>query len=272
DAKIDDCYDIKGVSTKNTGWFCELSNNKDRHVDFILYGDSHAASAIPAFRQYGELLGLRGIATTRSECPPLIGLNSSLPNRANDCSLISEKILNYAQANNVATVFLVGMWSNYTEQPRISDSKTGIQPSNYSERVSMLRKGLERSIKKFENIGTKIVLVGPTPLQNYWPRQVYKHIYLLPKPLMQTKLDKLHSNLKDHNRIHKHLFKIFKSKVSNSFLYFDTTPYYCDKTKCLIGTLDRSFYADTNHLSAAGTQGIYNMLVDNSDLILEKIN
>jgi hypothetical protein len=267
---VDKCLDTN-LELNNEDFFCELNNNlKNQHIDFILTGDSHAGAAIPAFKKFGELNNLRGIAATRGSCQPLLGIDSvtHVATVKNDCSLLSEKVYKFAQNNNVKYVFFISSWIQYIEHREIIDIESGVEPNNKSERLVLMARGLERTINKYGNIGTKIILLGSVPIQNYSAREIYKQTYLAPEVFRIGVLDGLHVKLSDHNKRQQEYTDIFNSQKSNYFYYLDLTPYYCDGIKCHVGTIDKSFYIDTNHISVTGTNSTYKALNKNKGLIL----
>lgn len=261
------CLDSDFTSTADD-WFCEISNYSDKPIDFIVTGDSHASSAIPAFRKFGDLNGLHGIVATHSACPPLLGINNikNISSTEDGCSLLSDKIFNYVQEHGIKNIFFIAMWLKYIDNSGIQDAETRMEPANLSARLLLIKNRLEFTINKYAKIGVKVFLLGPVPIQKYSAKEIYKNVYLK-QILMQETLENFHVKRSEHDRRHKDVVDLFNSQLNNNFKYLDITEYYCDKEICPVGTIDNSYYLDRDHLSPVGTDGLYRMLNNNRKFV-----
>jgi hypothetical protein len=82
----------------------------------LVWGDSHAMAAMPAFDEFMKTHGLAGRQVTRSATAPLFGYYVASRYGGLQASAIAfgEAILEYVERHRVANVFLVVYWSGYT--------------------------------------------------------------------------------------------------------------------------------------------------------------
>lgn len=266
------CLESDWLPEVETGWFCELSGENGHRIDFILAGDSHAVSAIPAFRKFGEQNGLRGIAATRSACPPLMGIDNlaNTPSSVGDCSHLANKLFDFVRVQQISLVFLVGHWNHYImpEGTKVAESGTDLILEHFPARLALVQRALKRTIDSYASIGVKVVLIGSIPIQSHPASEIYKKVYLLPKFNRREKLKSLHVSYNEHRDRQKANLALFQTQREKSFFFLDPTPYYCNGNTCLVGSLEQSFYTDTNHLSFIGSRSLGQMLADNAALIL----
>ncbi len=95
---------------------CLVGKQDPSHVDFVLWGDSDADAAMPAFDEYGQQTNRTGIFFGAPACPPFI---TDLPITNNqNCIEETKKAIAYIQKNPPKELFIVSEWRegyNYTD-------------------------------------------------------------------------------------------------------------------------------------------------------------
>lgn len=114
-------------------------------------------------------------------------------------------------------------------------------------------KRFSETLKMYNSIGTKVIIMLQSPEQINDPKMVYEKVYSL-SPDSRTMALQKYSLPANVNSIDQQQFKNFLTHhLTEIHSVMDPTPLFCDQHHCLIGTLDASFYRDTNHLSNTGS-------------------
>jgi hypothetical protein len=132
---------------------------------FLLWGDSHAMTVVPAFDINAKRYGLSGFIATHSSCPPIIGLIKN-PSRfyGYDAETFNQNVLTIIKSHpEIKTVFLGASWSSYI----------GIE-NGYFQKGSV-EQGLHRTVELLEKMNRRVILIGDFPMiSNYdGPRALY---------------------------------------------------------------------------------------------------
>jgi hypothetical protein len=150
----------------------------DEKFAFIVWGDSHANVAAPAFDTVAERLGIHGINAAKGGRPPIPGTSISWEKKLSEWN---SDVLKFIKANRIPHVFLIARWSQFIEGPTKYDQLNGRgftdpllrcspteKPTRESSEVCV-QTGLERLIKDLEATGCTIWIVKQVPDQNYDP-------------------------------------------------------------------------------------------------------
>lgn len=98
------CWNKTTVDT-----FCRMGIEKDV-PDYLVWGDSMANSAFPAFDRFGRERGLSGRLATSPGCAALEGVAPS-----QECIEINNAIFDYLDAADPMDVFIMARWSYYSK-------------------------------------------------------------------------------------------------------------------------------------------------------------
>ncbi|MBF0358058.1 MAG: acyltransferase [Magnetococcales bacterium] len=265
------CIESEIFPPSKNNYYCEVSSQRKKKVDFILTGDSHAIVSIPAFSSFAEQNGLRGIAATHTTCPPFLGINA-LNNKnyqANDCSILSDQVYSQVKKYRIPVVFMAASWIYYTNYVPIAEVESDEKHLDKEAYFAIMARGLARTVKKYGEIGSQVIIIGPVPHQRFLPQEIYKAVYRLPKILREEKLNQLSSSVTAYYEQQNEFLKIFTNESSPNFHYLDISKYYCNGERCPVGTLETSYYGDSDHLTIAGIEGLKLMLHEHRDLILD---
>jgi len=87
----------------------------DRPVKVLVWGDSHAMSALPAFDALLKENGMSGRAATHSETAPVLGYyyTEARSGLGNNTRLFNEEVVKYIEKRRVPHVVLVASWRGY---------------------------------------------------------------------------------------------------------------------------------------------------------------
>ena len=259
--KKNSCFDIKFAHLNNTkNWFCEIGNKDKKDISFILFGDSHALALKQLMDEAAQEVKDKGIIAGYSGCIPFMDIYSIRPDQKEyNCKELNIKVFNFVKSKKIKKIFLAARWTYYTDGnydfTQISYiSKVNKLSSNRKNSRKAFEHGLSETIKKYNQIGTKIFLIHQVPLQIFTP----KYIYLNSIKKNEKNYGKFLYNLSvDYD---KHIS--FQSFARNSFnmarqkklikeINFDS--FFCNKKKCIVGTEKGSYYSDDDHLSIFGS-------------------
>jgi len=222
-----DCT-YKHTTAEDEKWFCKLSDS-NQTPSFALIGDSHAEALINTVEKIAIANNIHGIATTLRACTPLLYYN--MPNYA-ECKLMNEKMFGYINKHQIKTVLIVAKWVGYHRDSLSS---------------------LVKTIQAYNDIGVHVIIMQQVPKQEKDPMIIYKKIFS--KPLDEKEKYLRKSSVSRNKYLNKQ--KVFTEKLNNlnksHLTILDFTDQFCDHEVCLIGTLDKSYYFDDNHLSQYGT-------------------
>jgi len=86
-------------------------------IKWLVWGDSHAMAATPAFHQYLKSKGIAGQAATHSWTAPLLGYFKGLQFGMGTDSLdFNQAVFDHVQRLGIDNVVLVGAWSGYDQE------------------------------------------------------------------------------------------------------------------------------------------------------------
>lgn len=84
-------------------------------IDLIVWGDSHAMAAFPAFIEAGNNRSASGVLAAYSSTPPTLGYNYPRSVLKNSAIQYGEEVMRFIRKHQIENVFLVGRWSVYDQ-------------------------------------------------------------------------------------------------------------------------------------------------------------
>ena len=142
------------------GRICHMGAPKP-HLDYLLWGDSHAEAIRPAFDIAGRRLGLSGAFVGEGGCPPMPGVND--PSRGSDyhCLATNQAVLDLIAREHIGLVVMHSRWVGiFSSEFVIPDGKGHLVHG--SDRPAMAG-ALVRTIRDLEARGVSVVVVGAMP-------------------------------------------------------------------------------------------------------------
>lgn len=260
DPSVGTCLDNDGADEKADGWFCELTDVTTGPIDFVLIGDSHAYSALPAFRDAAAAKKVRAIAITDSGCPPLIDIR---PHRGDqgetDCVALNRRMVKFVAEEHPRKVFLVAYWSYYTILSQTFDDLfSGASPITDEGRIEAIGSAVERTVAAYEAGGAVVLLLAQVPRQNYNPRDIYKNAYF-PWSDPIARISDLSVSRSSYSQEQSRINERLRGAIEH---FIDPADLYCHSNTCLVGTVDKSYYFDQNHLSIIGSKILIETISD----------
>jgi hypothetical protein len=116
---FEDDLSLKQVQDED---FVELgTGDQVKPVELLVWGDSHAMSAMPLFDILCKEYSVRGVAATRSATVPVLGYESKKAdlNLGNSISF-NNAIVDYIRGKSVSNVIIVARWDSYPDSVLLS--------------------------------------------------------------------------------------------------------------------------------------------------------
>lgn len=228
---------------------------------FIVWGDSHADAAMPAFTQLAERFKVPGWFASYGGCPPLLSVYRIDRTRRHQCLQFNDTVAKLIADNGIKTVFLVARWTVYSDGLNVegpqSTKRTFIGSANHKLRTressqKAFADGLERTLAAIEKSGAKAVLV----------EQVPEHYALVPTLLARavaagTDPSTITLPLKDHLARQSYVVSQFdKLARPPSVVRLDPASALCSEAGCKVVDGATTLYNDYQHLTGSGAEWI----------------
>ena len=140
---------------------------------WLLWGDSHAGSMLPAMIELADIRDRRLIFANKGNCPPLPQVRRSdmPPSESEKCERLRQDLVEMIQSDErIETVFLVARWPLYGEGGQLpSEGHSSFRMIETSAQVpnetnpSVIQKALERLSRTLADKGKSLVIVQSVP-------------------------------------------------------------------------------------------------------------
>jgi len=141
-------------------------HDPNRSVRVLVWGDSHAMAALPAFDTLLKAKGLAGRAATHSATAPVLGYESyGRFGRGKEAVRFNEAVLAYIQKQRIPHVVLVAQWLGYAADDESSPEGRSDGLSGHSS--SLLQPALLDTVRKLVSVGSQPWIVLQVPSQPY---------------------------------------------------------------------------------------------------------
>jgi peptidoglycan/LPS O-acetylase OafA/YrhL len=263
------CFDDAQILTSNN-WLCSLGQKSQQQTDFIVMGDSHMYSQLPAFEKWAGINRKKGEYAGFSGCPPLLGVHPLRSDqKEKNCFELNNRLFNYVQDNNIKTVILSARWTYYTEQGYSNSAKmTYLSLNEYGDKnkedsFAAFEQGVKQTIKKYNAIGIVPHIILQVPEQKYRPQKLFYGAYLSNVPLasLQNKSVSLEEHLVLQQRVN-NIFTQLRESRDYEVTLIDPADTFCHDGRCMVGNKVVSYYFDTDHLSEQGALQFVPQLTD----------
>ena len=248
----------KKMQHKIKDWLCNFGEISKKPKIF-LFGDSHAVNIFPAINKVSSDLKYGGLFAASPGCTPFLGIHSLRNDQhINNCYLINKRVFNYIKNNKIEYLILAARWSYYTDGGYSGRNFSYISLNKVSERSKSLSRkafeyGLEKTLKAYEDLGVKVIIIKQIPEQKYDPIDLYSKS----KIYKNKNLENLSVKLNEHLTLQNFVNKLFLNANATIFS-FDNS--FCQNYSCPVGNNDVSYYSDTNHLTYDGSKLFYETL------------
>jgi peptidoglycan/LPS O-acetylase OafA/YrhL len=134
----------------------------------LLWGDSHAMAALPAFDELLRRRGVFGQAAIHTATAPVLGyyLEAGQWGLNKEALNFNAEVVSYVERRHIPNVVMVAFWSQYT-----SGISVPTQPStpggSWPDQCSSLRYALLATVKKLVSVGSQPWILLQVPTQPY---------------------------------------------------------------------------------------------------------
>ncbi|MGH6871580.1 MAG: acyltransferase family protein [Rhizomicrobium sp.] len=243
------CFGMTGADVR-AGKLCRIGDPAAPRPDFILWGDSHAGSIIPAVDAVAKREHRAGIFAATDSCPPLLGVTRP---DAWKCKDFNDAVIALALRPQFRAVILDARWAKNAEGTSYGDEPPGrvLLYDDLGRGVDTLSthavfaRGLVRTVEALHDAKKKVILVASAP-EIGWA---------VPEVLARMRLDGDHRDMvlpieTDLRRQRTVLldFGMMQSRFGASVV--DPADVLCDERVCHVILGGYPLYRDEHHLSA----------------------
>ncbi|MCW5718049.1 MAG: acyltransferase [Bauldia sp.] len=234
--------DGRGCMGRPSDNLCEIGADVPPTV--LLWGDSHASSAIPAFQDALLQAGVRAVAAVHPGCPPLVGVVQ--PSHAT-CdafrAAIGQEILAHPEWTTIVLSARWPYWVNATGGP----TPGLVLGEDFRDATTnAFEHGLRRAVEWLLGLGRRVLIVGPVP-EPGWnvPEQMVAELrWSKPLPPVATMVG--------HNAFNETVFGTFSELEGMAGLTIMPVADLLCTPECAFALDGRPLYVDDNHLSRLG--------------------
>ena len=256
------CFD-REYAHKADSWLCGINGEELLNPDFLVVGDSHMFSFLPAFKFIDIKKTSSGAYVGFSGCPPLLGVQSIRSDYIlYNCHDLNNRVFHYVKKQEIKNVVLVARWTYYTDGDYngkginyLGETQADEKSKNRSRQI--FNNGLRETIRQYGEIGVAIHIILQVPMQEYSPEDVYIKSYL-GNGFNDVIFTKSALSLEKHKQFQLFSNNSIRQVVSDFPAYnvqlYNPADVLCDGLKCTFGTKDTSYYFDDDHLSITGAE------------------
>jgi hypothetical protein len=250
--------------------FCEVGDLTAKKSDILVIGDSHAQSILSAFEKVGQQTKTKTTFMGMVGCPPLLDVVILKgPPVLGVCEKLVEKQIEFIKKERPKKIFLVSRWSAYVDGDYdgrgmfyLGKHTNDTIDKEYTKKVYL--EGIEKTIATYQAMGSEVYVMGQIPQQRFSAKEFYYLIYDEKKPVEDKKLllKKYSVSLEDHLNLQKNNRQFFESlqqKGLGQLIIPDDI--FCRDGYCPLGTLERTYYRDKDHISNYGAEQLAPLLL-----------
>ena len=217
----------------------------------LIWGDSHATALGHLCDSLSNEFGLSGYLASRGGVAPLLETWRSGKEETADWN---NEVLAFVQKKQIKNVVLVSRWAVHVEKKPngLSDCLLKDAASTEHSRTDsreVLARGLNRTIAALHKLGVRVWLVKQVPCQTEDPIRSLVDAAQRGEDSPPRGISR-----QQHLKRQQNANAILDS-VGSSITLLDPAEHCFDESNhCIIGTLQKSFYSDENHVSKAGAE------------------
>mgnify|MGYP000076590036 FL=1 len=143
---------------------CTL-NFPQRVPRVLVWGDSHAGAALPAFSEWAIVTGRPTVAATKAGCPPILGVNRSDRASEHGCAAKNAALMAWLRQNrSVETIIMHARWPLMLTGGRTPGEAGGEfrLASSDGQRIEAAS-ALSATVSNLRMMGKRVVLIGSVP-------------------------------------------------------------------------------------------------------------
>ena len=262
-AGVADCSKNRDM-IPSEGSMCRIGLREKKHPDFLLWGDSHAASLAPAVDVMARAAGASGWFINYAGCPALVKTERADNFIDYSCARISDEVLAIIKRNKIKNVLLVTRWDMYAEGWEKGGIETTREPliayagaHGAITGPSAFAPAVRDTMRALSDLGVNIWIVKQVPptLLNV-PTALAKAVYLGEDP---KALERPYADIVARRRP---VNAAFDAAAQTYPLHFiDPAEQLCPNySHCLIAANGHALYSDNSHLTTYGALWSKDML------------
>lgn len=230
---------------------CGLGD-KDKKTEFIVWGDSHAESLLPAIDFAAQSTGVAGVYLGKNGCVPLFGVNQERQG-FQDCSETADEVLSFLTEHpGIKRIIVASRWALYATGERygyepgdpvyIRDGQTSSVSLEENRRV--FRDGMTRTMARLSDMRLDVLVVGQVPEAGYdVPLDVARGVLLGQERDLRPKRADYTERQSYVNSVMRDLAEVY------SYELLQPHEWMCDTEYCRVMDEGLPLYRDTNHLT-----------------------
>lgn len=230
---------------------------------WLLWGDSHAKSLLPAFDELARKNGQRLIFVAAPSCPPLVGVRVRDDNNdfLKHCATVQKRALDIIQSNElIETIFIAARWPAYLHDHDLVSSGLRVEEiiqtdsadlkRDLNKNSVLIKLGLTELKKKTESRGRSLVIIGTVP-ELFWdlPAAIAAQA-LFNEPISET------LTLSQVNTRQDMVNSILSEMASFPKTYLISFKESFCKPHCLALSEEAAYYRDSHHLTRDGAMDL----------------
>ncbi len=232
------------------GSVCVVGTGDEKKPDFLVWGDSHAGSLIPAMELLATQRGKTGWIYRNTGCPPLIETERIDEELDTPCLTASRNALAMIEAFHIKQVLLAGRWDMVTLGWEKGSEEVTREPVIEHDGLY----GMEAFAKALPKTRAKLRAMGATP---WVMRQTPPQLIDIPTALASAEhfgRDRaaLRRQAEPIRQWHKPINALIMAEDAKHVI--DPFPFFCGTDHCDIEQDGESLYSDNDHLSIIGAQ------------------
>lgn len=239
----------------------------DGPVDFVLWGDSHGASAAPAVNAVATDFKLKGHAYLNNGTPPVTGLWFADMSEASAVEMVAlnERVLAEIIDSKPMAVFLVGRWvarcEGYNEAEMVGEPgslrfttmlvDSMIPEPTFKEASSALARQIKAMGARLAVHGIKLVIFQQVPESN--ESRTASRFYSMKRFSGTSKVAQFTTTKDEFLKRQKRTMKLLENQTTENVRVIDASSqfFFRDRDQLKVYA-ERSYYRDEDHLTRAG--------------------
>ena len=236
-------------------------------IDFILWGDSHGASASPAVDHSARQLGLKGRAYVNNGTPPVTGLWFADMDHesAQEMTAMNERVLQEIIAERPALLILVGRWvarcEGYSQVEMIGERPSHhfatmvvdsmLSEPEFTDSASALLRQLKHMHRRLAAHGISLAILQQVPESTTTSNA--RLFYMRKRFPYLDSLAQFTTSPHAHAARQKRTMDSLAQLSGNGLSIIDPSPQFFREGKGLKIYAERSYYRDDDHLTRPGS-------------------
>ncbi len=255
-AEVGDKAKYKKLCTKHwsdpaiPGSACVVGNGDPANADFLIWGDSHASSIIPAMQQLAKQYGKTGLIYHYAGCPPLIEVERMDSRLDMPCLTAGSGALAIVEKLRIRHVMLIGRWDMYAlgwEKGGVEAAPGPVIEYHGLKMMEAVKKALPATRAALRERGAKVWMVRQMP-----PQLVDVPTALATAEHFGRDHAALRRSAESARQWHAPITALLMAEDAEQVI--DAMPLFCRKGEafCDIERDGEVLYRDNNHLSISG--------------------